>query len=302
MSRGIISPAEQPSSEAGTQVLRLTRRGWRLFPCEARGKRPLIVDWPSKASCDPDRIGSWLNQWPNCNWAVVTGAESGFFVLDVDGEQGQQSLRSLAGGWEQVPETLAVKTASCGHLYFRWPENVEIRNSAGKLGLGLDIRGEGGYVIVPPSVHPSGHTYHWLGQGEHTPLAPAPPWLLERLAQSPAGTTSSAPKRDTPILDGQRNVSMASLAGTMRRRDMTPDAILAALLAENAARCKPPLPEAEVRNIARSVSRYKTRRQNKKRVSLHTPGRSERAPDTATCITMCTQRQRIRIKVTRWNK
>jgi hypothetical protein len=260
VSRGIISPDEHHASGAGEQLLRLAGRGWRLFPCEARGKKPLIAKWPDQATSDPKRIGSWLYQSPDCNWAAVTGAESGFFVLDVDGEQGQQSLcslaggRELAGGQELIPETLRVKTGCGAHLYFLCPENVPIRNSAGTLGPGLDVRGEGGYVIVPPSVHPNGHVYRWLDEGKNTCLAPAPSWLLERLAPSPE--TKAKPQRGTSILDGQRNASLTSVAGTMRRRGMSNEAILAALLAENVSRCKPPLPDGEVTGIARSVSRY----------------------------------------------
>jgi hypothetical protein len=119
----------------------------------------------------------------------------------------------------------------------------------------LDIRGEGGYVLVPPSVHPSGAIYRWAGTGEDSPIMPAPTWLLEMLT-APAQPMSPTPEVSGDIPEGQRNATLAKLAGVMRRRGMSPKAIEAALLIENAVRCQPKLPEAEVCSIAHSVSRY----------------------------------------------
>jgi putative DNA primase/helicase len=126
-----------------------------------------------------------------------------------------------------------------------------IRNSAGKLGPGLDVRGDGGYVVVPPSVHPQTKgLYRWAIKVKP---ARVPAWLLETLsAYLPAIELGS----DASIPAGQRNDTLARIAGTMRRRGCTQSAIQAALLAENAQRCNPPLSENEVRAIAHSVSRY----------------------------------------------
>jgi hypothetical protein len=182
-------------------------------------------------------------------------------VLDVDGVDGKASLQAVMKANESLPKTLCAKTGRKGtdgkrkgcHYYFRAPAGAVIRNSAGTLGRGLDIRGEGGYVVAPPSLHPSGLLYEWLAP--EAPLADAPPWMLARLAQ--AKPASEAPKpQDETIAEGGRNAALASLAGTMRRRGMTPEAIEAALVKENDARCKPPLRASEVREIARSVARY----------------------------------------------
>ena len=255
------TPLAPLATQEGAAVLRMAARGWRLFPIEAGGKRPLIADCPNQATSDVKQIRSWLRHWQNCNWAVATGAKSGIFVLDVDGEPGVAAIHALCSrhGFEWT-ETLAVGTARGSHLYFRWPEGGTIRNSTGRLASGLDVRAEGGYVIVPPSVHSSGHVYQWIGSGEVAPVAPAPNWLLECL-EGPSGARNCgsptlASETTTVIPDGQRNTALASLAGTMRRREMTRQAIEAALLAENASRCKPPLPEHEVRSIARSVCQY----------------------------------------------
>src|SRR5438128_496832 len=241
-------------------VLRMARRGWRLFPAN-REKKPLIEAWPQQASNDPAQLRFWAKRWSGCNWALATGAGSGIFVLDVDGEPGLAAIRGLSAqhGWEWI-ETLGVKTGRGSHHYFAWPEGANIRNSAGKLGPGLDIRGEGGYVIVPPSIHPDGHEYHWLGEGENVPIAQPPHWLLEKLVE-PVNAVAPSPAADgEAILEGGRNAALTSLAGSMRRRGMTPQAIEVALLTENAARCKPPLPEGEVCEIATSVARYEPTR------------------------------------------
>jgi hypothetical protein len=246
-----------PRETANTDVFWLATRAWPLFPIEAKGKRPLIVDWPNQATCEPEQIRGWGRRWPECNWAVATGCRSGFFVLDADGEPGMATIQELSRhhGFDWM-NTLGVKTARGIHLYFLWPGSP-IRNSTARLGPGLDVRGDGGYAIIPPSIHPSGTQYRWSGEDGDVPIATAPDWLLSRLretAQSPLQvpvTVSGA-----LIMEGQRNGTLTSLAGVMRRRGMTPQAIEAALLAENETQCKPPLPGAEVRAIAKSVSRY----------------------------------------------
>jgi integrase len=128
-----------------------------------------------------------------------------------------------------------------------------IRNSAGILGKGLDIRADGGYVVAPPSLHPSGLLYEWLTPDQ--PLADVPPWMLAKLAEAKPAPVAPSRTSET-IAEGGRNAALMSLGGTMRRRGMALKAIEAGLLKQNEACCKPPLPASEVRDIARSVARY----------------------------------------------
>ena len=239
-------------------IRRLAERGWRLFPVKPRDKQPLITDWPHQATCDEERLRSWLKRFPDCNWGVATGPESGVFVLDVDGEPGLAALGDLEHQGYELPPTLMSHTGRGSHIFLEWPSNgTAVRNSAGKIAAGLDVRGAGGYVIVPPSVHSSGAEYRF--HDEDAAIAPAPQWLLERLAQTSAAgepTARGAQRGIDVIPDGQRNQALMSLAGTMQRKGMTAAAIEAALLAENKERCNPPLSEAEVRKIACSVSQY----------------------------------------------
>ena len=237
-------------------VLCMAAKGWRLFPVEPRGKMPLIRKWPERATCDMAILRAWSQKYFRCNWGLATGPAGGVWVLDADGEQGEAAIRSLieqhGHGWT---ETLSVKTARGRHFYYVWPEAGGVRNSTGKLAPGLDIRGTGGYAVVPPSLHSSGHRYDW--EEEDVPIAQAPEWLLEQVRARAQTNTPSPSKVDADfIAEGQRNATLVSEAGAMRRRGMAPQAIEAALLAENIRRCRPPLPEPEVRGIARSVSRY----------------------------------------------
>ncbi len=180
-------------------------------------------------------------------------------MLDVDGEQGRESLYEFELKGYRLPKTLMSYTGRGVHLYLLWrPDGRGIRNSAGRIAPGLDVRAAGGYVIVPPSLHPSGTQYEFLD--ENVPISGPPEWLLEILSEISArpdpNKGTAVQRRGDAIPEGRRNETLLSLAGSMRFRRMTPRAIEAALLAENADRCVPPLEEREVKAIAHSASRY----------------------------------------------
>jgi len=257
-------------------ALAYAQRGWLVVPlhnptqgkcscrkrdCSSPGKHPRTEHGLKDGSKETRQIEQWLTRWPAANIGILTGQSSGLVVVDVDGEDGKASLKALTATHAPLPKTLCVKTGRAGvdgkrkgcHYYFRAPAVAIIRNSAGILGKGLDVRGEGGYVVAPPSLHPSGLLYEW--RAPEQPIADLPPWLVAKLAETKT-TIEVAPVQGEVIAEGGRNAGLASLAGTMRRRGMSPDAIEAALMKENAARCRPPLPASEVREIARSVGRY----------------------------------------------
>jgi Bifunctional DNA primase/polymerase, N-terminal/AAA domain/Primase C terminal 1 (PriCT-1) len=247
-------PYPEPSSPRPA-ALDYASRGWLVFP--ATGKHPHLEAWPEVASTDARRIVAWWNQWPAANVAILTGEKSGVWVLDVDPRKGgDDALAALARQHGPLPETVEALTGSGGrHLYFRHPGPAHrIPNSAGRLGEGLDVRGDGGYVIAPPSQHPDGGRYRW--EATHgpdlVPLAVAPAGWLRLVLDGPR---RAAPAVAEIIPTGQRNATLASLAGTMRKRGLSAAELTAALLVVN-QRCAPPLPEAEVMAIAESVAKY----------------------------------------------
>lgn len=140
---------EEPDEESA--VLPMAARGFRLLPVEAGGKRPLIPEWPEKATCDAETLSAWQSQYPGCNWGLACGSDSGVFVLDVDGDEGAAAIRELCSTYgDEWMDTLTAITARGLHLYYQCPEGAHIRNSTAKLARGLNVRGEGGYVVVPP--------------------------------------------------------------------------------------------------------------------------------------------------------
>lgn len=237
-------------------AIRYMDRGWAVFP--VNGKVPATLHGLNDASTDPRMAGIWYERHPDRGIALATGKASGVWVLDLDGEQGKQAFRDLQEREGNIPKTVAVKTGNGVHVYFRMPGGIDVRNSASKVGPGIDVRGSGGYVVMPPSPHPNGETYQYIaGRGpDECPVAYAPEWLLELVVANPKRPAGNAEPVEGSIIAGGRNQTLTSLAGTMRRRGMARDTILAALIAENEAKCVPPLDVDEIERITDSVSRY----------------------------------------------
>jgi hypothetical protein len=165
-------------------ALAYARRGVPVFPCEPGAKRPLTRNGHWDATTDPRIIERWWKRWPSANVGIPTGEKSGVVVLDMDLDAGGlESLAMLEGASVPAPKTAKARTGGGGiHIYFRYPRGTEIRNSAGLLGPGLDVRGEGGYVVVPPSR--TQDPYEWV---DRSPLAEAS-WLIDRLTEREEAT------------------------------------------------------------------------------------------------------------------
>ncbi|MEW6199776.1 MAG: bifunctional DNA primase/polymerase [Planctomycetota bacterium] len=232
-------------------------QGYPVFPCAPGRKTPLTEHGLLDATIDADQIEAWWTQSPGANLGLRT---DGLVVIDVDGADNvwlhdhPERLAQLA----MAPTSL---TPRGGRQYiFRQPEGRCWRNTAGQLAHRVDTRADGGYVVVAPSVV-AGTAYRWL-DGLDLPapekLDPPPDWLvalLDRMAPRDAAT-STAPASETAIPAGQRNATLARLAGAMRRVGMSQAEILAALLRVNIDRCHPPLHQREVERIAASIARY----------------------------------------------
>ena len=228
-------------------ALRLAEAGWQVFPVKPRGKKPLNEHGFKDATTDSTTVRRCWNKWPDAN--IGLAIPEGFVIVDIDSPE---ALNELKARDFELPATLTVQTARGWHHYYQ--TDAEIRQTS-KFLPGVDIRvGGKGYVIVPTSVHETGVEYE-LTAGDFAnrdSIAPAPAWLEKGWLKPRA----PAPATHEPFLEGTRNNSLASLAGSMRSRGSGRTAIEAALLADNKERCCPPLPEADVRRIAASISSY----------------------------------------------
>lgn len=209
-------------------ALRYAALGWLVFPChsitngsctcgEAKctspGKHPirqLVSDGLKSARKTEAMIKAWWgpSNAPHANVAIRTGPESGFWVLDIDPPKGgEDSLEKLLEKYGGLPDTAEAITGSGGrHILFAYPEGRRIGSSTNKLGPGLDIRGEGGYIIAEPSLHISGQGYIWEASSDPldgVELSAAPEWLialvegqtqLPSVAQMASGNAQMLPK------------------------------------------------------------------------------------------------------------
>jgi len=251
--------AEIDSLPLAEAALWYASRGIPVFPCRPRGKEPLVEGGFHAATTDEARIRDWWRRWPEANIGVPTGAASGWLVVDIDPRNGgDETLGAWLSKYGRWPATCEATTGGGGrHILFRHVDGLR----CGPLAPGVDLKTAAGYVVVAPSIHPTGGRYTWDGldgADALAHLAEPPGWLL-RLAREKRQQRDPAPAAgvaDEPILEGRRNETLFKLAASLRGRGLSRAGIEGALLAENQARCRPPLPEDEVRRIAESGGRY----------------------------------------------
>lgn len=173
----------QPPQSMGDYALEYALRGIPVFPIKARDKHPLTEHGFKDATTDAEQIRQWWRKWRNANIGIPTGPRSGWLVVDIDTKAGATYDTLAALG--HLPATMTAQTGSGGlHLVFRYPRNsLEVRNSASKVAQGIDVRGDGGYIVAAPSIHPSGGAYEWVKELEPTPC---PSWLLTLMTEQPA--------------------------------------------------------------------------------------------------------------------
>lgn len=175
-------------------------RGWHVFPARIKdgSKRSFIAGKANGgarwgATSDPETIRGYWQEFPAALLGITTGADSGFFVIDADTPEGhdKDGVGTLRGWIEDhgpLPDTIEATTPSGGwHVYFRWPDDLEIRNSQSDLAPGIDVRGEGGMVLAPPTIKPgTGKAYRWKSPPGLFNLADCPDWLLDRIRAAQA--------------------------------------------------------------------------------------------------------------------
>lgn len=240
--------------------------GWSVIPIRRQDKRPL-VEWGQyqhRRATDQD-VKGWFSKWPEANVGIVTGAVSGLVVLDVDPQHGgEDSLQKMEQNHGPLPPTVSATTGGGGqHFFFAHPGGT-IHNKAG-VAPGIDLRGDGGYVVAPPSLHPSGGYYAW--QPSHAPgqvsLAAMPNWLckLATARSEHLGHPLAHWRRlvRQGVEEGERNNTIASLTGHLLWHGIDPHVALDLLLCWNTGRCRPPLPEDEVVRTVESIARLHLR-------------------------------------------
>ena len=255
-------------------ALRLAEKGMALFPCWPNKKNPICKRGLKDATTDTAIITAWWESHPAANIAVATGSKSGVFVFDIDmkhGKDGERELRAFEQKHGKLPPTVESITPSRGrHLWFRMPEQA-IPNSTDKIAPGLDIRGDGGYVLVPPS-----HVVEDYGAGSYawsvdsaSEFADAPQWIID-LACPAEPVSQLDMRRPTEhwkriakgVPAGARNMSAASLCGYLLRKGIEPETTLNLMLGWDLL-CTPPQgPEAIVATVesvlAKEIRRRRT--------------------------------------------
>ena len=287
----------QPSGRPGCWAAArwYARRGRAVLPIAPGSKRPLSRHGVDDAACELDRVGEWFRRWPDAGVGLATGqprassrrpTPAGIVVLDVDahGEvDGRDALADLERAHGEIPSTPTVCTGGGGlHFYFSVaagrpiPSRVAIRP-------GLDVRGDGAYVVAPPSVHPGGTAYVWdaaLGPRD-LPMATCPTWLLdladatpgggERADYVPAGAPPAIPERARMLLQyGDHRLLTRYMRGSDGLRDTSAsdvDLSLATLAARSglvgveietlilASRARAKLPEKRASYYAATIGR-----------------------------------------------
>lgn len=278
-----------PKGSLGAAALYYASLGWPVFPLVPREKLPLFSKKSGghgvkDATADADQVTAWWTQHPDANIGIATGGTSGLYVVDIDGEEGEAGLARY-GELPLCPES---HTGKGRHLLFRHPDG---RNTAGKLGPKIDTRGEGGYIVAPPSVHPNGHRYRWAVP-PHKADVPA---LPERMAQQLAGVvgrigaeavegarTSAVEVVLHGVQEGGRNQALTEYVGRLFASGLRELEVLELARGVNATKFRPPLPADEVEAVVRSIATAHARNRVPSRDVVPSEGPRPLVPVTAT--------------------
>jgi len=244
--------------------------------CKSIAKHPMTEHGLKDATKDYKLIIELWDNKPYANVGIATGRISNLVVLDIDPRHnGDESLKRLEDEYGSLPDTLRVKTGGGGyHFYFSYPKNVKkISNITNLQGYeGIDVKGDNGYIIAPPSIHASGKEYTWENLSGEYPddmdLAPLPEWLLQLLLNNKRGPNLKDAKG--LILEGKRNDGLFRIACSLREKGLTANKLLSKIREINKERCNPPLEESEVVNIVNSALSYpvkKTPRSSKNKLT-----------------------------------
>lgn len=230
-------------------------------PCKNVGKTPLIA-WQAFQTRLPtiDEVRTWWDRWPLANIGMVTGKLSGVVVLDADSGDAKKTAMEK-GGLDRTPAVFTGKSGGI-HYWLAHP-GEDVSNFARKLP-GLDFRGDGGYVLVPPSAHVSGAVYRWVDGTVGMTPAPVPSWLMDLLHDKPGGSESTSDDHApldlgsfvAGIPEGKRDDAMWRLASKLRN-DNIPRQYAEAMMRQAARACRPAFDEdVALEKVARAYRLY----------------------------------------------
>jgi predicted ATP-dependent serine protease len=230
-------------------ALKYAAYGLAVFPLKPKSKQPATSNGFKDATTDTEQITAWWDKNPNYNIGIATGSVSGgLMVIDLDrdedkGKDGYGVLREWETKHGELPETATVITGRGGyHLYF-----TSLNKFKSKVGLydGVDIRGEGGYVVAPPSIHENGHQYEWEYPPDEYSIKSVTS-IVKEFLKGEQQEKPSKPEVSETIPEGQRVSTLIRLIGSLKSRGVGADAIRAAVAAENTDKCIPPLTDTEL--------------------------------------------------------
>lgn len=262
------------ASSLATMATRYAAHGWPVFPLEPRGKRPLHAGAGGfhEATTDAKQVAAWWEAAPTANIGFVPG-RAGLLVVDIDGPDGAKAAEDLAA---RIYLTLEVSTGKGSHRYFRAPSDLRGRIGNAVLAPQLDLRGDAGYVLLPPSIHPSGARYEW----RDAPIADAPAALVaelrRRFADPPPRRVAGSPWRGvapdndrrvlaylakvpTGLADGRKRTAFVLAAALLHDLERDPSAAFAILSAWNARNVRP-LPTHYLERVLVNAAKHGGRR------------------------------------------
>jgi hypothetical protein len=244
-------------------ALKYADKGWAVFPV-SKDKNPLVKNGFKDATTDKETIKKWFSYYTGANIGIATGQVSGGLIVidvDIDENEGKFGDESLEAWLDEndcyFPDTLTATTGRGGkHYYFH--SSVPFGCKVGAIE-NVDIRGDGGYVVVPPSIHKNGMYYKWDDEDEEIASVDHEPDVQFFLYESFKNTVSDKDKFEIPkeAGKGSRNDTLFKIAASFQSQGMDNESIFASVKAYNLANCKPPLSDEEVNKIIKSVvNRY----------------------------------------------
>ena len=236
-----------------TELIELAlKQKWHLFQLQPKSKVPLPGSNGFKdATNNPAVIFDLLDRNPIANWGLATGAKSGITVIDIDPRHGgDHSWEAIQDKFGPFPDTVEQQTGNGRQLFYQYDPRVGSSAGVGGFG-GIDTRSDGGYVVMPPSIHPNGRAYTWLEEAMPGGVA------IAKIPERFIAHISIRRKHYIPkpvMIEGCRNQELFYLGCKLRRLGLVAEAIRSALHIQNKAACVPPLGSSEVDKISANCS------------------------------------------------